>query len=229
MEPQPTPLNGAAPSPVAQPVQAAPAAAPGQAPAAVTPPQPAPGQAPASEWRNPAEIKQALKDARATLARLEAIESAVDPSAVRGQQPAAPAQGVDVVSQAVLEVSIGQVAGLTADQVGILRTLHAAEKPPAAGMGEWLKQKLVALGRAPQQAPAGTTPPAAGTPPAQSQARTDLGTPGAVPGGVLSDDPTMIPPDIWKSMDPTERHKITKKWVAKSSGNNSGLLRRNAK
>jgi len=188
------------------------------------------GQPPAAEpWRNPAELRAGLKQARELAAMFEKAlgdgggeKLPTTPSAASTPPPAS----MDPAAHAVLEVSISQAAGLTEGQAGALRSLFSAEKPPVASMAGWLKDKLALFGRT-AQGPATTASPATAATTERTEVRTNLGAPGGSPaGGPLPDDIRAIPIEVWKNLDPAVRHKLTKAFVAKGTGQNSGLLRR---
>lgn len=202
--------------------------------AGAPPPAGAPG-----EWRNPEEIKAYFKRTQALEAELVELRKLVPAGATGGTAaatppPAAGAGGpvdaaaitAQVMSEVTFSTTMSLTPNLSADQQAMLRTLFTVEKPAPDKVGDWMKTKLAALGRAPA-ASAGTAQQTT-TPPAQSQARTDLGAPATGVGEALPDDPRAIPIDQWKSMDPTKRHEITKRWMSRNGGNTGILSRKRA-
>lgn len=110
-----------------------------------------------------------------------------------------------------------------------LEKMVVVDKPE--DIGKYVSEKVSAMFPKPVEAPkepvAETKTPPVTVATAQPVGRSDTGAPGGAASTSLPDDPTLIPPDVWRSFGSKERRERYERWLAKSGmGNNPWAARR---
>jgi hypothetical protein len=177
------------------------------------------GSAPSGdEWRNPGEIKAALKSIRDLQKLVESQQAALDE--MRPKSAKAAAKGEDPVAQLSAQVAALQeqqrrtrfdatlarlAPGLTPAQARLISLAYKAESPSADALEGFVTEQLQALGRAPGQA-TGAQAERQLNRPTGAPVRTNLGAPASASQQPVN--PWTLPAEEVNAMSPRQYREL---------------------